>query len=366
LSLAVSTISETVTSEGNESPNINAASTTGGGVTGKVIDSEGDGIQGITVDLVDQTTEGLVQTATTGYNGVYNFTSITKGSYKLRFYAKGYLGKWYINETEFKNADLVIVNDQEVTTVFDVVLTKLGSISGRVTGANGAGLTGDIELFNLDYQSVAKTSTDDCGYYKFEELQSGGYKVVFYTLCEEAWYNNKRAFESANAVTVAAPNETKGINIAYPASLVTTTTTVKPTTTTTTTVPTTTTTVITTTTTSVITTTTTTTVAVTSTTTTAEPPCTLIVDKGFLPLRSGFFTRLRRIVIRGTNSAWDKTSEVTIDDVYTIFQRVRNDETIIAWIIIPGRLFANFEPGAKAVRVKSTGRGDCTGEILIE
>ena len=78
------------------------------------------------------------------------------------------------------------------------------------------------------------------------------------------------------------------------------------------------------------------------------------------------FARLHRIVIRGTNSAWDRNSQVTIDDVYTIFQRARNDETILAWIIIPGRLFANFEPGAKAVHVKSSGRGDCTGEILIE
>ena len=216
---AASSISKTVTNEDDETPNINAALATGGSITGKVIDPEGDGIKGIYVDLVDQTTEGLVyQTKTTGDNGGYNFTGINKGSYKLRFYAKGYLGKWYINETEFKNADLVIVNDQEVTTVFDVVLTKLGSISGRVTGANGAGLTGLIELFNLDYQSVAQTNTDDCGYYKFEDLQSGSYKVVFYTLCEEAWYNNKRDFESANAVTVAAPNETKGINIAYPAS----------------------------------------------------------------------------------------------------------------------------------------------------
>jgi protocatechuate 3,4-dioxygenase beta subunit len=365
---AASSISKTVTNEANETPNINAASTTGGSITGKVIDPEGDGIKGINVDLVDQTTEGLVyQTKTTDDNGGYNLTEINKGSYKLRFYAKGYLGKWYINETEFKNADLVIVNDQEVTTVFDVVLTKLGSISGRVTGANGAGLTGLIEIFNLDYQSVAKTNTDGCGYYKFEDLQSGSYKVVFYTLCEEAWYNNKRDFESANAVTVAAPNETKGINIAYPAALVaTTTTTVQPTTTTT--VPPTTTVITTTSTIATTSTITTTTTAppVTSTTTTTEPPCTLIVDKGFLPLRSGFFARLRRIVIRGTNSAWDRTSQVTIDDVITIFQRDRNAETIIAWIIIPGRLFANYEPGAKEVRVKTTGKGDCTGEILIE
>ena len=78
------------------------------------------------------------------------------------------------------------------------------------------------------------------------------------------------------------------------------------------------------------------------------------------------FAQLRRIVIRGTNSAWDKTSRVSIDDVNTIFQRARNAETIIAWIIIPGRLFADFEPGAKEVRVKTTDRGDCTGEILIE
>ena len=85
-----------------------------------------------------------------------------------------------------------------------------------------------------------------------------------------------------------------------------------------------------------------------------------------MPLRAGLFARLCRIVIKGENSEWDKTSWVTIDHVNTLFQRVRNNEAIIVWIIIPGKLIAEFEPGSKAVRVQTHGKEDCTGEILIE
>jgi hypothetical protein len=85
-----------------------------------------------------------------------------------------------------------------------------------------------------------------------------------------------------------------------------------------------------------------------------------------LPLRAGLFARLRRIVIKGENSEWDKTSWVTIDHVNTLFQQVRNDEAIIAWIIIPGKLIAEFKPGSKVVRVQTHGKEDCTGEIVIE
>jgi hypothetical protein len=110
----------------------------------------------------------------------------------------------------------------------------------------------------------------------------------------------------------------------------------------------------------------TTTTAASSTTTTTEAECTLIVDKGFLPLRAGLFAHLRRIVIKGTNSEWDKESEVTIDEIKVFIRRIKDQETIIAWIIIPGKLIAKFESGTKEVRVQTPGKGECTGGIVIE
>ena len=148
----------------------------------------------------------------------------------------------------------------------------------------------------------------------------------------------------------------------------TTTTTIQPTTTTsepsstTTTEQSTTTSVPTTTTTSVNTTTTS---SVSSTTTTIEL-CTLTINKSFLRLRPGAFARLRRIVIIGTNSEWDTESQVTIEDIKVLIRRVKDQETIIAWIIIPGKLISKIEPGTKEVRVQTPGKDDCTGEIEIE
>jgi hypothetical protein len=75
---------------------------------------------------------------------------------------------------------------------------------------------------------------------------------------------------------------------------------------------------------------------------------------------------MRRIVIKGTNSDWDKSSQVTIEGIRTVFRRVKDQETIIAWIIIPGKLIAKFEPGTKAVRVQTPGKGECSGGMMIE
>jgi hypothetical protein len=139
--------------------------------------------------------------------------------------------------------------------------------------------------------------------------------------------------------------------------------------TTTTTEPTTTTSEPSSTTTSVPTTTTTsvnTTTSVVSSTTTTIEPCTLTTENSLLPLRAGLFARLRRIIIKGSNSEWDKESEVTIDDIKILVQRLKDQETIIAWIIIPGKLIAKFEPGTKEVRVQTPGKDDCIGEIVIE
>jgi len=113
--------------------------------------------------------------------------------------------------------------------------------------------------------------------------------------------------------------------------------------------------------------TTTTSIATTTTTTTPiEPECILTVEKSFLPIRAGLFMRLRRVVIKGANSEWDKTSQVTIDGILTVFRRVKDQDTIFAWIIIPGKLIAKFESGPKAVRVQTPDKEDCTGEIVIE
>ena len=71
-------------------------------------------------------------------------------------------------------------------------------------------------------------------------------------------------------------------------------------------------------------------------------------------------------MIKGTNSEWDSASQVTIDDINIIIRHVKDQETIIAWIIIPGKLIAKIELGTKGVRVQTPGKDDCTGEIVIE
>jgi hypothetical protein len=111
---------------------------------------------------------------------------------------------------------------------------------------------------------------------------------------------------------------------------------------------------------------TTTTVPATTTTTVPVSECIIeSVESTVLPLQSGILNpRLRRILITGTNSKWDHSSEIKINDFNLVIRlRVEND-IITALILIPPRLLG-FQPGVKDVTIV-TGSEACIGTVEIE
>jgi len=89
------------------------------------------------------------------------------------------------------------------------------------------------------------------------------------------------------------------------------------------------------------------------------------VESTVLSLQSGLLKpRLRRIVITSTNSKWDDSSEIKINDInFVIRLRVEHD-MITALILIPPRLLG-FQPGVKDVTIV-TGSEACIGTVEIE
>jgi hypothetical protein len=117
-----------------------------------------------------------------------------------------------------------------------------------------------------------------------------------------------------------------------------------------------------------------TTTTVPPTTTTVPPTTTTIpssgcgvvsVESAFLPLKAGLLPRVRRIVITGEGSNWDRTSAVSIEDIPIVIPLRVQPTQINALIIIPSTLFGRFTPGEKAVGV-ATGPEVCTGTVDIQ
>src|SRR2546428_3541414 len=99
--------------------------------------------------------------------------------------------------------------------------TNYGSLSGRVTNSSGEGVPWVcVELYDAgEGYWVNETETSQYGGYVFSSLQPGDYKVAFTPGCYDGetnylseWYSDKADFESADAVSVQAGSETRGID----------------------------------------------------------------------------------------------------------------------------------------------------------
>jgi hypothetical protein len=121
---------------------------------------------------------------------------------------------------------------------------------------------------------------------------------------------------------------------------------------------------VTTTTTTSVPTTTTTIQPTTTTTTVPDEICSVVkVQSTILPLNAGLLPHVRRIVITGENSNWDRSTAVSIEDVKIVIPLWVQPTKIIALIVIPSTL-TGFTPGVKEVGV-ATGAELCTGIVDI-
>jgi protocatechuate 3,4-dioxygenase beta subunit len=203
----------TVTAPGTTG-GIDAVMGVGGKITGRVTDANGTPISGIGVELIAGADDGVMFIYSDA-NGNYTFQGLASGRYKVRFARYGYPDVWYNGKTDQASATQITVTSPGTTGGIDAVMGIGGKITGRVTDANGTPITGAfVELSTGGDDRVSFLDTDSNGYYAFQGLSSGTYKVAFFADGYPAvWYNGATDQETATLIEVTSPNTIGTIDV---------------------------------------------------------------------------------------------------------------------------------------------------------
>jgi hypothetical protein len=175
-------------------PAATVAATGGGRISGVVRDPAGHGLSGICVDAVSESSFAA-SFVHTGKGGRYETTRLPAGTYFVAFYADcGNTGNWlaqaYDNAT-LANPTPVRVHRGKTTSDIDATLRLGGEISGTVTNASGAKLSGIcVEPVSTSNNSSALffSTISERGTYHIRGLPAGPYKIIYDPCAASAAY----------------------------------------------------------------------------------------------------------------------------------------------------------------------------------
>ncbi|MBB5871151.1 hypothetical protein F4553_004530 [Allocatelliglobosispora scoriae] len=193
---------------------VNEALLPGATITGKLVDADGNGVQtGISLVTGTDEWDGVASAYT--YDGSFSLT-VLPGTYKLRF-DDGVQEQWAHNARTFATATPIVVGSIGETITVDETRLPTGRLAGRFT-EGGAGVAGvDVQLDSASSDYLA-TTTDANGYYAFEHVFGGAYKVSFAKWDDEdptqrfqQWAYGKVSLQTAESVTVV-PGSTTTVN----------------------------------------------------------------------------------------------------------------------------------------------------------
>ncbi|MCE5250149.1 carboxypeptidase regulatory-like domain-containing protein, partial [bacterium] len=141
-------------------------------VTGKVVDSSGNGVQGVLITASLSGTSS--QTATTAADGGFTLSSLTAGNWRLIPQKDGYS----LSPTE----RTVSVTESKTYTVDIFVATKTEvintyTVSGTVRDSKGTAIS-DVTVRLSGSGKTVDATTDANGKYSFKSIQNGSYTIT--------------------------------------------------------------------------------------------------------------------------------------------------------------------------------------------
>ncbi len=167
-----------------------------GGITGQITDPAGNPLAAVQVALLtDQDGNGLWESGayftTPDANGIYTFTGLDVGAYRVHFQDYSglyYAPEFYNNAPTLEGATNVTVTAGAITPAINAQMDYYSHITGTVTDEAGA-LLSNIQVTayawqadqygHFDWQPLNSQYTDMAGHYNLSGLVTGSYRLSF-------------------------------------------------------------------------------------------------------------------------------------------------------------------------------------------
>lgn len=210
----------------------------GGSIIGSMTDEQGTPLANITVGVSSFTSDGAgggywrpISSVETGPGGAYFINGLATGVYRLHFASFQrpplYGPEYYENAATVTEANDVAVTAGQVTANINAQLAQVSSISGRVTGRQGAPLAGirvtavlcEVQRDGSEQWINAATYTTGAdGQYTLTNLLPGLYRLHFINAenpsdYREQYYRNADSAETATLITLAANQHLPGLDM---------------------------------------------------------------------------------------------------------------------------------------------------------
>jgi len=201
----------------------------GGSISGTVKDASGGGIEKATIGAYGES--GGTNWSYTDENGEYTVAGLEDDSYQVycNAGAQGYIGEWYNDKSSQNSSDSVTVTSPSQVSGIDFTLAGAGGISGTVKDTSGNGIEEVyVKAFGESTNMTGMGATDENGAYEILGIPDDSYRIQFQGESKgysDQWYSSKSHWDTAEHVTVTAPNKTTGIDAELPQAGATTTTT---------------------------------------------------------------------------------------------------------------------------------------------
>lgn len=167
--------------------------------------------------IVHDRSGGWVDYTFTDAAGHYELPALAPGEYLVEVSAYQMVSQWAYGKQGYWDADPIT---SPGTVDLALMPVEYGSLSGRfVTSAGAPVASALVEVYTTTQNQRASTSTDATGAFRFDGLQTGGYKLRFTTPGGSAqWAHQKEefSFDLAETFTVEADQETVMTETAFP------------------------------------------------------------------------------------------------------------------------------------------------------
>ncbi|MBM4151976.1 MAG: hypothetical protein FJ220_00440 [Kiritimatiellaceae bacterium] len=206
---------------------LNISKDTTSKITGKVTRSNGTTpIEDVQASIYswDGVEWAFGSSVTTGTNGVYTFSSIVAGTYRVFFEDNNglYISKAYTNATSVEAGTDIAVPASATISNINVSLQRYATISGKVTQTNRTTVLEGIQVTayqtnGLDWEVRSESYTDAGGLYTLTGLAPGSYRVGFVDWSGDyatQVYSNALYIELGTNINVAAEATVTNINAA--------------------------------------------------------------------------------------------------------------------------------------------------------